>query len=54
MVADEVDLEDFNVKLIVTDSFEKGHLNLLVELEIEGFLPIPFYQEKNDHPTIVA
>ena len=54
MVMDDVDLEDFQIRSIVTHSIEKGYLHLLVELDSGKFLPIPFSQLKKDHPLILA
>ena len=52
--SDDVDLEDFQTKSIVTHIFEQGHLHFLAELETGEFLSISFHEVKKDHPVIVS
>ena len=54
MVTDDVDLEDFRVKTVVTHSYEKGLLYLLVELETGEFLLVSFSKVKKNYPEMIA
>lgn len=53
-VADDIDLEDFQLRSIVVHSMEKGYAHFLVDLDSGEFSPVPFIQLKKDHPLILA